>query len=89
MEGGTGGTTQSVRGNYKSFKGTNLTVVEGMHQLYHLPGIVYYCSRFDVTCGTREKKRCGLQRVIASWCVFVLGSQDRISQSIGATMYLP
>ena len=23
---------QSVRGNYKSFKGTNLTVVAGMHQ---------------------------------------------------------
>ena len=30
--GGDGRTTQSVRGNYKSFKGTNLTVVEGMHQ---------------------------------------------------------
>ena len=30
--GETGGTTQSLRGNYKSFKGTNLTVVEGMHQ---------------------------------------------------------
>ena len=30
--GGTGGATQSVCGNYKSFKGTNLTVVEGMHQ---------------------------------------------------------
>ena len=31
-EGGTGGATQSMCGNYKSFKGTNLTVVEGMHQ---------------------------------------------------------
>ena len=30
-ERGTGGATQSVRGNYKSFKGTNLTVAEGMH----------------------------------------------------------
>ena len=29
---GTGGATQSVRGNYKSLQGTNLTVVEGMHQ---------------------------------------------------------
>ena len=41
--GGGRGATQYVRGNYKSFKGTNLTVVEGMHQfimLYHLPGIV-------------------------------------------------
>ena len=28
--GGTGGAAQSVRGNYKSSKGTNLTVVEGM-----------------------------------------------------------
>ena len=28
----TGGATQSVRGNYKSFKGTNLTVAERMHQ---------------------------------------------------------
>ena len=27
-----GGATQSVHGNYTSFKGTNLTVVEGMHQ---------------------------------------------------------
>ena len=25
--------TQSVRGNYKSFKGTNLTVAKGMHQI--------------------------------------------------------
>ena len=30
--GGTGGATPSVPGNYKSFKGTNLTVVERMHQ---------------------------------------------------------
>ena len=30
---GAGGATQSVRGNYNSFKGTNLTVVERMHQL--------------------------------------------------------
>ena len=31
--GGTGGATQSVRGNYKSFKGINPTFLEGMHQL--------------------------------------------------------
>ena len=30
--GGTGGATQSVPGNDKFLKGTNLTVVEGMHQ---------------------------------------------------------
>ena len=30
--GGMGGATQSVRGNYKSFNGINLTVSEGMHQ---------------------------------------------------------
>ena len=30
--GGMGGATQNVRGNYKSFKGINLTVLEGMHQ---------------------------------------------------------
>ena len=29
---GAGGATQSVRGNLKSVKGTNLTVWEGMHQ---------------------------------------------------------
>ena len=29
---GTGGAAQSVRGNYKSFKGINLTVLERMHQ---------------------------------------------------------
>ena len=27
-----GRATQSVRGNYESFKGINLTVLEGMHQ---------------------------------------------------------
>ena len=46
-----GGTTQSVRGNYKSFKGTNLAVVEGMHQFISpaaVPGIVYCSSRCDV-----------------------------------------
>ena len=32
MAEGTGGATQSVRGNCKSFKGTNMTVVQGMHQ---------------------------------------------------------
>ena len=31
-EGETGGATHNVRGNCKSFKGKNLTVVEGMHQ---------------------------------------------------------
>ena len=30
--GGTGGAAQSVRGNYKSLKGINLTVLERMHQ---------------------------------------------------------
>ena len=30
--GGTGGATQSVRGNYKTFQGTNLTIVEGIYQ---------------------------------------------------------
>ena len=36
--GGTGGATQSVRGNYKSFKGTNLTVVEEKHQFIMYTG---------------------------------------------------
>ena len=30
--GGMGGATQNVRGNYKSSKGINLTLLEGMHQ---------------------------------------------------------
>ena len=30
-EGRASGATQSVRGNLQSFKGTNLTVVEGLH----------------------------------------------------------
>ena len=30
--GETGGATQSVRGNYKSLNGINLTVLEGIHQ---------------------------------------------------------
>ena len=29
-----GGATQFVGGSYISFKGTNLTVVEGMHQIF-------------------------------------------------------
>ena len=32
MRGGMGGATQNVRGNYKSLKGINMTVLEGMHQ---------------------------------------------------------
>ena len=36
-EGGeTGGATQPVRGSYKSFKGTNLTVVEGNASVYRV-----------------------------------------------------
>ena len=31
-DGGTGGAAQSVRGNYNSFEGINLTVLERMHQ---------------------------------------------------------
>ena len=30
--GGISGLTQNVRGNYKLFKGINLTILEGMHQ---------------------------------------------------------
>ena len=30
--GGAGEATQFVRGNFKSFKGINLTVLEGIHQ---------------------------------------------------------
>ena len=33
IRGGCGGATQYVRGNYTSFKGTNLMVVEEMHQI--------------------------------------------------------
>ena len=42
-EGETGGATPSVRGNYKSFKGANLTVVEEMHQfiMYIYPVSAY------------------------------------------------
>ena len=40
-KGGGGGATQSVRGNYKSFKGTNRTVLEGKNTLCNLPGIVF------------------------------------------------
>ena len=32
-----GGATQNVRGNYKSLKGTNLTVVEGMNRFMMYP----------------------------------------------------
>ena len=85
-----GGTTQYVRENYKSLEGTNLTVVARIYDipLYHLPGIVYYSSRFDVSCGVVCKIifRCGIQCVIASWCVIVHGSQDRTFQSTGVTM---
>ena len=49
-----------MRGNYKSFKGKNLTVVEGMHQFYHLPGIVYYYLYLEdgfLSCGFRDNKK--------------------------------
>ena len=45
---GAGGTLQYVRGIFKSLKGTNLTVVAIIYPVYHLSGIVYYSSRFDV-----------------------------------------
>ena len=35
---GTGGATQSVRGHYKSYKGTNLTVIEGIHHFITYKG---------------------------------------------------
>ena len=75
--GGGGETTQHVRGSYKSFKRTNLMVVEGMHQFISPTWycLQYYSSRFDVECG--------IQCVIASWFVIVHGSQDGTFQSIG------
>ena len=87
--GGREWTTQYVRANCKSFKATNLTVVEGGHYFISpgdLPGMVYYSSRFDVRCGIQHNFWCGIQRVIASWCVTVHASQHRTFQSIGATM---
>ena len=36
-----GGATQSVRGNYKPFKGINLTVLEGIHQFIMYQFIMY------------------------------------------------
>ena len=47
--GGTGDKTQSVRGNYKSLKGTNLTVVVGMHQF-----IIY--TRYPVSRTYSEER---------------------------------
>ena len=38
---GAGGTLQYVRGNYKSFKGTNLTVVARIHHTWYLVHIHY------------------------------------------------
>ena len=81
-----------MRGNCKSFKGTYLTVVEGMHHFVSpaVPGIVYHSSRFDVILNLSVVYntifRCGIQRAISSWCVIVHGSQYRTFQSIGATM---
>ena len=53
MKGGGGaGHFNMLRGNYKSLKGTNLTIdCSKKTSLYHLPGIVYYSRRFDVRCG--------------------------------------
>ena len=74
--GGTGGTTQYVRRHYKSFKGTNLTVVEGMHQ-FMSPTFTWLVVLFiilaDLILGMVYKTifRCGIQCVTASWCVIV------------------
>ena len=40
---GTGGTTKHVRGNYLSLKGTNWTVVEGIHPFI---SPAWYCLLF-------------------------------------------
>ena len=82
-----GGTPHYVRGNYKSFKGTNRTVVEGMHQLL---SPAWYCSLFlqILVLGVVYKTifGCVMQCVIALWCDIVNGSQDRRFQSIGVSM---
>ena len=40
---GAGGTTQYVRGNYKSFKGENLTGCRrNAHQFNHPPAVIVY-----------------------------------------------
>ena len=41
--GGAGGAAQFVRGNYKSFNGINLTVLERMHQ-FIVGGGAYICT---------------------------------------------
>ena len=47
--GGAGGATQYVRENYESFKGTNLTVLKGMHQFIITCLVLFFIySRFDV-----------------------------------------
>ena len=51
MGGGTGA-TQSVRGNYKFFKGTNLTVGCGRHaSVYHVHPVSILSSIFQVRHG--------------------------------------
>ena len=56
--------------------------------LYHLPGIVYHSSRFDVINSVVYITIfwCGIQRVKASNFVIVHQSRDKIFQSIGTTM---
>ena len=60
---GAGGGTQSVRGNYKSFKGTNLTVVEGMHQF--IMYILYLVQ--PVRRGRSVRRRGGGGRIFNSF----------------------
>ena len=61
-----------MRGNFKSFKGTNLTV-------YITCLVLFILADLMLLIGVVYKTifRCGIQCVIASWCVFAHGSQDR------------
>ena len=72
---GAGETLQYVRGNYRSFEGTNLTVgCRGNASLY-ITCLVLFIILADLMLLIGVVYitifRCGIQRVIPSWCVVV------------------
>ena len=77
-----------MRGNSKSCKGANLTVVEGRHHFvppaWYLFIILVVDSMLGVVYNTIFS--CGIQRVTASWRDILHESQSRTFQPIGVTV---
>ena len=100
--GGTGGAAQSVRRNYKSFNGINLTVVERMHQFRGIYSIDRWsrdnintpsqpvCFHNSQTNVWRHRVSLHAQHAFQRLCKAAIPTQElRLCNIISATIYMP